>query len=236
MYAFILTGSRQFPILTVIINSRWCSIVFIKGWPSSITTIVPQEGFIDETLLLGVVTTFFDFKMLMQHFLQTIPFVFVCKLWQPSASSIFPKEVLHLHSTKVWPTWSWKAESRWWFRFFNDHSEPHLSALFLVNQPGKLENNGRFAPPIPSQKKAGEQARYSEDVGGTTMFYRILGVKLQQYLGSDFCFTNSAVGSTCSCQRVVWIFAVCFRHGCFCGGYSYGCFFQVGDLCWLLTR
>ena len=155
MYAFILTGSRQFPILTVIINSRWCSIVFIKGWPSSITTIVPQEGFIDETLLLGVVTTFFDFRILMQHFLQTIPFVFFCKLWQPSASSIFPKEVLHLHSTKVWPTWSWKAESRWWFRFFfNDHSEPHLSALFLVNQPGKLENIGRFAPPIPSQKKS----------------------------------------------------------------------------------
>ena len=59
------------------------------------------------------------------------------------------------------------------------------------------------------------------------MLYRILGVKLHHYLGSDVCFTNSAVGSTCSCQSVIWILLVCFRHGCFCGGYSYGCFFIV---------
>ena len=156
MYAFILTGSRQFPILTVIINSRWCSIVFIKGWPSSITTIVPQEGFIDETLLLGVVTTFFDFRILMQHFLQTIPFVFFLQIMTTKRKLHFSKKKFSIYILpKFGPTWSWKAESRWWFRFFfNDHSEPHLSALFLVNQPGKLENIGRFAPPIPSQKKS----------------------------------------------------------------------------------
>ena len=73
-------------------------------------------------------------------------------------------------------------------------STPHLFALLLVNEPGKLETSGDLHLPSRAKTKAGEQARYSEDVGGTTMFYRILGVKLQQYLGSDFASQTQQLG------------------------------------------
>ena len=111
----------------------------------------------------------------------------------------FSRPKSQLHSGKL--AWQWKKSCS----FGNTSSKGPIFAMLVYQRVatpplcivfGKptrknWKTSGDLHLPSPSLlNKAGEQARYSEDVGGTTMFYRILGGKLDR----KFRQKSSAVG------------------------------------------